>query len=242
MKQNIFFTILLLLGFLFLTTGCQKTNQLSCETLQNLAGTWHLDYGDQSLTFTTNYEYVDSVFSGPSGFNGPSVDTLGYVIKGRFELKNGFIVLSDLKYIYLRQLSVIYSFYYIFPTYQFGIIDNKLNMEEVGIFKPKGHTGSEIYGKWESNRIIIVYDTRQTPKFLSGNQIIVYDFNKNLNTYLIKYYNTYGIKQDSLTDGPFKYRFESPYLYYGTSAKVSGTIKDGVLITPDEIRTYFKVQ
>lgn len=236
MRRNIFFTKLLLFGFLFLTISCQKVEKLNCETLQNLAGTWHLDWGDESRTFTTNYEYIDSVFSGPSS------DTLEDVIKGRFKLNNGFIVFSNLKYIYLRQIfGLINSFYNISPTFQFEIIDDKLSMKEVDIFRPKGHTGFEIYGKWESKGIIIVYDSQQSPKFLSGNQIIEYDFSKDLNTYMIKYFNTYGIKHDSFTDGPFKYYFDSPYVYNGTNNKVLGVLKDGILKISGVTRTFTKV-
>ncbi len=236
MRRNIFFTKLLLFGFLFLTISCQKDEELNCETLQNLAGTWYLDWGDESLTFTTNYDCIDSVFSGPSN------DTLESVIKGKFKLNNGFIILHDVKYIYLRQLlGVISSFYYIYPSYQFEIIDDKLSMKNVGIFRPKDHTGIEIYGKWESKRIIIAYDSQQSPKFLSGNQIVEFDFNKDPNTYMIKYLNTCGIKQDSLIYGPFKYHFDSSYVYDVTNNEVLAVLRNGILKTSGIIRTYIKV-
>lgn len=237
MKQILFITEFLITVSFLTIFGCKKEEELRCETLENLIGNWHYSANAETYTFTTNNEFIDSIFTGQIN------DTLDCIIKGRFNLINGFLELSDLKYTYLQDLSGIKLFKYRYPTYKFEIIDDKLIMEEVGIFHPQGHSGVEIYGKWQSNRIIIAYDTEQSPNFISGNQIIEFEFNKDTNLYSINYFNHYGVSQDSNINGPFMYRFDSPYVYCQICDEYFGRLDSGILITSENgIRTFTKIK
>jgi hypothetical protein len=203
--------------------SCEKDEDtFYCETLENISGTWKKDA--RTITFTKKYEFIDSVFH--DQYN----ESLAEVVNGRFELINGFIELSDLKFTYLSDMSGINYLSFLFPTFRYEIIDNKLYFDGVGIYSPVGHSGVEINGKWKSNRLIVVYDTEQSPSFLSGSQEIEYEFNKEASNFLVNSHNTYGIFEEKLTDGPFIYQFENPFIYVNESKYLIGEIKDNILI------------
>ncbi|RLD56169.1 MAG: hypothetical protein DRJ01_15635 [Bacteroidetes bacterium] len=222
MKFKIIVKKIVIVLTLFTAFSCEKEEvELQCETLKNIIGTWHKDA--RTITFNKNNELIDSVFY--DQYN----ESLAYVIKGNFKLINGFVELSDLKYTYLHDMSGIKSCFFIYPTFRFEIIDNRLYFNEVGIFRPLGHNGFEIGGKWQSNRIIVVYDTEQSPFFLTGSQMIEFEFNKETKKCVISYDNKYGMIDEKLSDGPFDYQFESPYVYLNISEDASGKIEEGIL-------------
>ena len=211
-------------AIILLVYGCEKDEEtLYCETLENIAGTWKMNA--RTITFTKKYEFIDSVFH--DQYN----DSLAEVVNGRFELINGFIELSDLKFTYLSDIPGIKYLSFLFPTFRYEIIDNKLYFDQVGIFQPIGHTGNNINGRWQSNRLIVTYDSEQSPNFLSGNQIIEFEFKEETGDYLIKYDNTYGGFHENVTNGPYDYQFEYPVVYVGESQYVLGEIKNNMLIS-----------
>jgi hypothetical protein len=218
--------LLKFIAVIFLITfyGCEKDSEIfECETLDNLSGTWY--HPVRTVTFNKNHEFIDSVFTYSNRIS------LGYVIKGEYKLSNGFIEFSNLKFTYLSQMSVIRDLHYQSPTFRFEIIDNKLYLDELCICRPIEHSGYEIGGKWQSTRLIIVYDTEQSPSFLSGNQILEYDFNNETKTYMINYQNNYGVTKENISDGPFDYQFESPYVYANSTKDNFGLLKEGLFLT-----------
>jgi hypothetical protein len=233
MRQILFYSFIVIIT---LTFGCDKDDTQNCKTIANLVGTWRSNVSTNSLTFQKNGEYIDSVFD-DRNFN-----SIAYIISGNYNLLNGFIELSDLKFTYLRDMTGISTFIFCFSKYNFEIIDNSLIMTETGIFTPNGHSGDMLYGSWESDRIIIAYDTRQDTNFLSGKQIMQYNFSEGSTDYFIIYKNTYGTMQDSTKDGPLTYYMENQKIFCTCWTEPFAYLTSGKLITVDfEVRNYNKV-
>jgi hypothetical protein len=242
MKQIIFLIKIILLGYIILELGCKKESESECNTLNNIIGTWRMYNGPESITFTKNFDLIDSLFIG-------NFATLAQVNKGKFKFLNGFVDFLDIKPSFINthiNPGATGSLQFNYPTYNFEIIDNKLILGETGIYRPEGHNGYEIYGKWQSTRNIIAYDTKQSPIFFSGSQIIEFNFRSDTDTFTVKYLNHYGTIQDSLSDGPFSYKFEMPYIYSyycDTCSFTLGSLENGILFdTSRGKRDYYKTK
>jgi len=238
MKQILLKTKILLFLAILSIYSCKKDDEVQyCETLENIVGTWRWDQNVETFTFTYNYDFIDSLYSGE--FN----EKLEYVVKGKFKFINGFLELNNLKYIYLNDMRPTSSFSYRYSTYKFEIIDDRLFMNAIGVFRPQGHSGYEINGKWQSTRNIIVYDSEQSPSFVLGNQIIEYEFNKETNLCSVNCTDYYGIKQNSYVDGQFVYRYDFPNIYSSTNEIPMGKLESGILFMNSEgLRTYNRVE
>lgn len=225
-----FTTFILIITALFYS--CEKDNQDN-DLLNDLTGTWRYEIG--SITFNNNGEYIDSMFG------VYYTDSLMSVIEGNYNLKDDYIELHDLKYTYRADLSGTLSKHFLFPDYKFQIVDKILSMTQTGVFEPLGHNGNTINGLWESHRLIVVHDTRQTPTFLSGDQIMRIDISESTKEYTITYKDTYGTEQDSLIRGPYNCIIVDNEIYSESSSKPFATYTNGMLIKETGTITYNKL-
>jgi len=92
MKYLNLISIFSLMLLLILAIGCEKNEIQPDETLENIVGTWYSTYNSESRTFTSNFEFIDSLFS---NYREPN-QTLDCIIKGKYKIINGFIEFSDI--------------------------------------------------------------------------------------------------------------------------------------------------
>jgi hypothetical protein len=232
--RHLIFLSLIILIISTLLFSCKKDDTIDNEVQNSLSGTWRYEIG--SITFTKNWEYIDSMYE------VNYADSLIYVIKGNYNLKDDYIELRDLKYTYRADLSGTRSLHFLFPVYKFEIADNSLSMIETGIFNPIGHDGNAFGGIWESYRLIVVLDNTQTPVFLSGNQIMQLDISESTKEYTVTYKNEYGTMRDTLIDGPYMYSSINNDFYCENCLKPYATLTDGKLISKNGPITYTKMK
>lgn len=234
MNRKIFISLIIVLSIL----SCEKEKCQPCENLVDIQGSW-ISLSGHTITFYKNGEYKSIVNLDIDR----NPDSISSIIKGNYRIRNGYLELSNLKYSYLKDMSGIFYLTFVYPTYSYEIKNDSLLFTETGIFYPVGHSGFELNGKWVSNRIIIAYDTRQTPNFITGNQTIHFDFSENTQEYYIYNNNEYGEINDSLVDGPYKYLFENQVIYSESFKEPFGLLAAGKLITqPPSGNTYTRIK
>ncbi|MBN2615969.1 MAG: hypothetical protein JXR71_09780 [Bacteroidales bacterium] len=203
-----------------------------------LAGTWLADVGSHSLTFDSNGNYVDSVF-GESRTELPV-----YVIVGKYSLNDSLIEFRDLRFSQLRDLSGYRTSLFLFPDYQFKRVDTTLLLTQTGFFDPVDHPSDVLNGKWEADRIIVAYDTRQTPYFVTGKERMQLEFSESKKEYTILYIDNYGatVAPDSIIDGPHPYMVDNNGIFCDICSKPFATLMDGRLTIKDGPYSYTKVK
>jgi len=229
MKYLNLISIFSLMLLLILAIGCEKNEIQPDETLENIVGTWYSTYNSESRTFTSNFEFIDSLFS---NYREPN-QTLDCIIKGKYKIINGFIEFSDINYTYVSG-SGGYTYGFQFTTWKFEIIDNTLFLNEKGIFKPVDHEASEINGKWQSNRIGATYYPDESPKSLSINQIITISFNESTSSYEFEYTDTDINSTRTYSDVPFIYQYENGCFYCQNLSTPFAILDTGFIIFSDE--------
>lgn len=218
-------------------SSCQKDKTENLFKSQ-LVGTWNsTNYNHTTMVFKQDNTFVDStyyIFSNPDAFQ------LGMVLTGNYVVDNDQLRLSNTRLLYFygqdTQTNSGFSTSYE-PLYNITFDGNILTLEPKVQLTLISGSNSKVVGKWNTEKLVAVYDNNLSNKFTGGIMKAVWEFKSDLTST----YN-YDFIYDNITKSfneNINYEFNDPELFlkeYGFTVNV--TFKKNQMIWTYYGKTY----
>jgi len=164
--KNIYIITILLFASIF--TSCNKESEIVApinsdnELQKQIIGTWQTQNGTKTLTYYSDFTFIDS--------------SVSFVAQGTYSIKDSIIYKSNIN---VRFIDPSYypspGYNFTFDTKYIKFSNNKMTEIPVTIFKPKNdNNNSDLWGSWV--RTIWTYQLKYSEPSYLGRLKIVMDF------------------------------------------------------------------